>query len=358
MLLVPQSPLCLVSLFPSFTAGQVDDVPTKNTLRPSWMVRRLREQIWLAYVYLNHEDCPLTSIGSQWLWKSAEANIWATAIGILVTIAAARLVRIITRILERLKGQPIEAKTLEHIAWESVLNAWEDIRPGPIQVGTSPSPAATRPRISHVKWIPLLGQISIAATFFVVYAATLAAGVVTSYLITSGTALSQHPDCGVYLVDPSFGEEEYRNITRAYENAAQIESASWAITYFDDKISRIPGSLIVPGSITIQKRNTTCPFQDHMCYGGDVQPIELTTGPIPASAIGVHAPKTFEFQRTCVCSPLNMNGTYIRLVSQEGNDSTFGYYYGQTNPYGEPEDATYYSIRHEEIGDIPIYQVE
>ncbi|KAF2094500.1 hypothetical protein NA57DRAFT_60541 [Rhizodiscina lignyota] len=164
---------------------------------------------------------------------------------------------------------------------------------------------------------------------------------------------------GLFLEDARDPESfAWRNIRAGldtmspYESSVQAESATLAESCLNAD-SPDCGSFIDPAlSITVE--NSTCPFDAHLCYGNGVSPIRISTGAVSARKIGINSPGLLEFNRTTVCSPVNMNRTYVNLVSQQGNKWTFGYYYGRS--YGWPT-TSYETIRRGDRGDLPNYEV-
>lgn len=68
-----------------------------------------------------------------------------------------------------------------------------------------------------------------------------------------------------------------------------------------------------------------------MCRLGPQGAITFTTGPTPASALGINAKPSLQFERSTTCAPVNMNETYMthRVWKLDNcTTHTFRYHYG------------------------------
>ena len=188
-------------------------------------------------------------------------------------------------------------------------------------------------------------------TWLIVSGVFLIASIFTSKLATDSRALSQSPSCGLYWPDPK--SPDINVVSRPLEFSAQTDSATWAHNCYADA-DNDNCNLFVGKKIEYKVSNWTCPFADHMCYGNGTNPVRFSTGAVDARSIGINAPVTYQFNRTTVCTPLNMNTTYINLQSAHGGDESWAYHYGRTETWQE-EGATWISKRHSGIGEDAFY---
>jgi len=241
----------------------------------------------------------------------------------------------------------MERTAVEGKGWQMVLEAFHDaFFTGFIQI-----------RRQHGyyrnKILRLLPQLFVGIGYMVLFVAFQVCGVVTALLATTSSAISAHPDCGTYIAD-SNTPEEIRNITAPYEFAVQSASASWARDCYNVQGTPDGCSFFLNQSISYTVENSSCPFAPELCLGGTTSPVRFSTGQISGRIIGINAPKTFDFNRTTVCSPLNMNETFVSIVEKKGIKYTFEYYYGSTGTWGG---ASWQSVRYEDIGQDPTYLV-
>jgi hypothetical protein len=272
------------------------------------------------------------------------SNILTNLLGILVTIALARVFRLIIRALQNSGKFHEEPGAVETIAWRTLRSGIDTILPGAIHLG----PAQPIP---SQRWKEATHLLGLALGLIIVFLAFLTCGVLTAGLANNSTALSEHPRCGLYLPKERQWPNNM-NITRPYESALQIESAALSESCFEDGNTDC-GTFLDP-AISIDISNSTCPWPEPICFGHDIKPIRLTTDAVSARRIGINSAGSLEFNRTTICSPLNMNRTYVNLVSQEGSKYTYGYYYGRSRSWPS---TSYETIRRGDRGDIPSYQV-
>ncbi len=281
---------------------------------------------------------------TQLIVTNAQSNIITNLLGIFVTIACARFFRIFLRILE-LSGlfhdRPV---ALESFAWRNARSFIDVMSQGAIHLGPQQAVNVLRRRES-------LRFFGMAVALFILFAAFLACGVVTGLFATTSLALSNDAACGLYVPRIN-GWPGNENISLPYEYSAQLESDKLAESCLNSNIPEC--GFFTPPTFTLTVENTTCPFADHICFNQGIMPIRISTGAVSAREIGINSPSLLEFNRTAVCSPLNMNRTYINLAEWQENKQTFGYYYGHNDDFF-PE--SYESIRRGDRGDLPSYEV-
>ena len=344
--------------------------------------------------------------GNQWLFTSHAAKVWLSFLAILLTVAIARLFKAILRVdalaaehaelpearteengvmlasisdispipwmsktmncvladnaqggqlLFALPEEARHEKSLEGKGWHTFLEALRKSKPGDIQLptDTSPSDADTR-EIEGKRW-KLFWLFLVSISYFGFYIGVLICGISTAGLGTDSTALSASPKCGVHrppLGDPALS----LNLSTPYEFRTELDSALWAQRCYHAEEGADGCNSFLQQSIPYTtKHNATCPFADYMCHGGKESAISFSTGAISARALGINMPKTYEFERTTTCSPLNMNDTYIRL-HQNGSEYTFTYHYGRAE--GTSGDWSWITRSYgTDLGKTPAYNV-
>lgn len=160
------------------------------------------------------------------------------------------------------------------------------------------------------------------------FAAFLTCGVVTAYLATDSKALSSDSRCGLYV--PASNGSQIGNEMGPFAFQAQLDSAQLAETCYKKASGADGCKYFVQQSIPYTPSDVPCPFPDGMCHENMPSASYFSTGPIDAAAVGVHAPRTFEFERNTTCVPLNGNGTYISTTGENGT-YTHTYSYGFSN---------------------------
>lgn len=242
-------------------------------------------------------------------------------------------------------GTGMERTAVEGKGWLMILEALQDaFFTGSIQIRRQRG-------YYRSNVLRLLPQLFVGISYMVLFVAFQVCGVVTALLATTSSAISAHPDCGTYIAD-SKNPEEIRNIAAPYYFAMQSASASWARDCYNVQGTPDGCSFFLNQSISYSIENSSCPFAPELCFGGTTSPVRFSTGPISGRIIGINAPKTFDFNRTTVCSPLNMNETFVSLVERKGIKSTFEYYYGSTETWRR---ASWQSVRYRDIGQDPTY---
>lgn len=293
------------------------------------------------------------------------------ALGIAVTIAAARLFRIILRIcVVRYRarhplppGNPNVAMqgghSLIHVAattsssesffWHGVLRTVEDAHRFPGSVAL-PTQMPTRRRC-----LRRTGGLFFAAILSLLfYASAQISGIVMALLQTTSNALSNHPDCGTYFPNAT-SDPQLLRMTDPVEFQIQEDSGAWAKKCYGATGTPDGCNQFVYKDIPYTVHNTSCPWSGGMCYESGQDALHLTTGAVDARRIGVNTPTKLEFNRTTTCSPLNMNETFIPPYEKNGSEYKFHYYYGPSATFGN---ASWMSRRWKDVGDAPTYLVK
>ena len=286
----------------------------------------------------------LTTAGTQLLVTNSTSNLVTNVLGILVALACARLFRIVLRGLELLGTFDDDPRGPESFAWRNVRAGLDAMWQGAIHLGPQQPVPPARRRES-------LRFFGMSLALLIVFVAFVVFGVLTALLAMSNIALSNDPRCGLYMPQDLTWPNNL-NISRPYESSVQAESGTLANSCLNSGNPDC-GTFLDP-SFHLTVENSTCPFEEHMCYGHGVSPVRVSTGAVSARKIGISSPGLLEFNRTTICSPLNMNRTYVNLARKQGGMYTFGYYYGKSDLWST---ASYETIRRSDRGDIPTYEV-
>ena len=226
-----------------------------------------------------------------------------------------------------------DEKSLEGKGWHAFLEFLRKLRPGAIQLGTDPSANEVRLPLDKDRWKKLSLLFVGAVSYFGFYVGVLLCGIFTARLATDSIAPSASPTCGVF-VPPMDDPAITYNVSSPYEFKTQVDSAVWAQRCYHAEHGADGCNLFLQQSIRYDtKHNASCPFAEYMCYGGRSSSISFSTGAVSVRALGINMPKTYEFERNTTCSPLNMNGTYIKL-HKNGSEYRFTYHYGPSVDIG------------------------
>ena len=231
-----------------------------------------------------------------------------------------------------------EQKTLEAQGWHHVLEALHRMFAGPPQLpGAGVHNANARARKNPLMkdyWHDLWHRLEIRSNFPQLlggllylsgYLGVFVCSVFTAGLATNHTALSASPNCGLYLVHRSADRETAFRLAGPYNFDVQVDSAAYARDCYSDAPGPDACRFFTHRSIKYHVgHNVPCPFRVDMCPGQPNSSISLDTGAVDSKVIGINAPHTYEFRRHSVCSPLNMNTTYIR---HHKTDDGLVYYY-------------------------------
>jgi hypothetical protein len=294
----------------------------------------------------------------------------SNGLAILVTVALGRAFRIFMRVRARCNapaaGQSAELdhperNNPEGRGWHEILDALKEMFSwGQVQL----APTAQRTFFGKVRDLFQLfserlrrrgWKLATGTLYLLLFISFQACGVVTTtYLQTDSMALSNHPDCGRYIPQPGITPRT----TTPYEIDIQSDSANWARNCYNVDGSPDGCTFFFNQSIAYEVSDADCPFNDDLCLGGSTAPVRFTTGAVNARIIGINAAKTFDFNRTTVCSPLNMNETYIKLrgVDEATCRYTYDYHYGPANG-STLASATFQSYRNPNISYAPGYAV-
>ena len=177
---------------------------------------------------------------------------------------------------------------------------------------------------------PLSPRVAKIVFFLITYAGFLACGVVTAYLATDSKALSTNLGCGLYV--PASSSSQSQGALGPFAFQAQLDSAQLAKSCYHATSGANGCHFFVQKSISYTPSDGLCPFVDGMCHENMSSASQFSTGPTDAATVGIHAPKTFQFQRNTTCAPLNGNETYIS-TSEKNGIYTHTYNYSSTNGF-------------------------
>ena len=269
---------------------------------------------------------------TQYLCSNFVATVWTNSLSVLVTLAAARLFRLGHYLFAIGTGRPIHGT---HTTPDSLLRAYlvehradlpSQIHLGDVEINITK------------KWkIPII--ISLLGGAFI---AILVVGFLTAKIVTGSSALSKHPDCGIYEDNQLFRSNSTANVSWVeagyvqYKFDAEIESAAYAQKCYHPKTDPNDCNFYVQRSIPYTTSNAPCPFLDpSMCdLPGKTKAIHFSTGAVDSRILGLNAPRTLQFRRNATCTPIIVNDTFVAGASK-GKRNRFQYYYGDVgNPYG------------------------
>lgn len=269
-------------------------------------------------------------LGQRWqfLVSSDTASALMVFLGIATTIGASRLFHIALKFRDRFRN--IDSEEAKEAPTSAEGRGWTNLKYG-IKETFSGANSLNGPRpllrwwhnFRTTGWKPLLSGLGCAILFILLQFA----GIVTSQLQDGALVLASSPDCGFY-------SRQIREIFDLYDgdllygSAIQEESAKIARNCQGTSLKSPECSFFLNMALDISLSNSSCPFGPGLCLDG-VQSFRMTTNAVSARSLGINAPNTIEFNRTTVCSPLNINETYVRVIEQTSPfNTTWGYYYG------------------------------
>jgi len=164
--------------------------------------------------------------------------------------------------------------------------------------------------------------IALGLPFFLISASIISAG-----LATDTFATSKAPLCGRYVYNPAA-----RNSSALLEFEHRAESQ--AGVYAEDCYGSSPivdnCNKFFNQTISYSFNSTSkCPFNGKVCDGVD-NSIQLTTGLVPTSVIGINTAKPLLFSRTMTCSPLVVGPEYISIGISDQGQEQWEYWYGKS----------------------------
>lgn len=304
------------------------------------------------------------------LLSTGWANVMINALGLAVAIAANRLFRILARILvvwyqarhpapsantavalqggHSLIAVARETTAPESFGWHIFRQTIVDFRlfPGAVSIGNP----ATQRRCSF----RCSGLATAATLAFLFYAGAQVCALFMALLQVGNVALSNHPDCGLYEFNATRDPEVLKD-TDPFEFEIEEASGVWAKNCYGAADKTDGCNQFVYQQIPYNVTSTSCPWSDGMCHADGDSAVRFTTGAVDARRIGVNTPTKLEFNRTTVCSPLNMNETFIEPYSRNGCSYTWHYHYGTSESFGN---ASWWSRRWGDVGDVPTYLVK
>jgi len=126
-------------------------------------------------------------------------------------------------------------------------------------------------------------------------------------IISDPIALSDSPDCGYWIPDPSVKPKE--NGTYGFFYLQELDAGRYAKDCYG-KPRGTDGcnsfvSQDIPYSIT---EHDICPFSDELCLEGRYSAFTMSTPLISSKALGINVPTGYLFNRTTTCAPISRDG--------------------------------------------------
>lgn len=246
----------------------------------------------------------------------------------MVTIALGRLFRLSLKVFEPppIHGSTHEVKrgptAPEAIGFYLLTETIQERREGRVRLNGNTASSIRQ------KKEPLWRTIIKIASFLITFVGFLICGVVTALLATDSKALSSNSDCGVYVLASNSSQSQDSLDSFAFQ--AQLDSAQLAQSCYHTTSQADGCNFFTQQKIPYTTSDGPCPFAEGMCHENMSSASQFSTGPTDATALGIHAPRTFQFQRNTTCVPLNDNKTYISTTEKDGI-FTHTYYYGSKN---------------------------
>ena len=253
---------------------------------------------------------------TQYLCSNFVATVWANSLSILVTLAAARLFRLVYHVFAIRTRRPIHGghTAPERLLWNYILEHRADL-PSDLRLGDV--------EINRLKkWKTPIVLLLLVGAFL----AILSVGVMTANIVTGSSALSRHPDCGIYEDGQHVASNRSANVSwveagfSQYRFDAEIESATYAQRCYHPRRDADGCDFFLQQSIPYTTAETPCPFLDpSMCdLPGKKGAIYFSTGAVDSRILGLNAPRTLQFRRNATCSPVVVNGTFcLRSTERE-----------------------------------------
>ena len=300
--------------------------------------------------------------GWQWTFNKSAAGVLVQLLGILITIALTQLWILLQSIWfakdrVRNSSQPDAGTATPRIRqprslWEVIVEllreAIYEVSP-PVQLAGAPPQA---------RWIHLFSKILLVFFAFVIFVSILALGAVANTLQGDSKVLTTSPVCGAYtqVVDQDYNSRTDFE-TKATNDATQYARLCYGGRKLDYGCDQFPHQAVKYGTVT----DDDCPWTGGMCHLGTHGAITFSTGPTPASALGINAKDSLQFDRTTTCAPVNMNATFITSQEMPGSGcsvDSISYHYGWSNLIARGNTSWHSYVVRNPLWKLPVYAVE
>jgi hypothetical protein len=301
-------------------------------------------------------DCSLA--GWQWLVETPDANIWASAFAVYITLVTKVLFSIAKRCIlalnekypHNISEKVIELAEKSHspegLLWKLVKLFFGGLWTGRIRLGSPPSSWFTFPSWNSVMaslealWArrrDIPGGLSITLIVAAVFVGPIIAAVFSSKVISDSVALSQgHPNCGIVYSNDSFdpsSKNPHAAAWHEYYVKIETESGEHAQKCYNTTASVDGCDFFNERSIpVITSHNDACPFKGdfgYLCRDGPNSAFTMSTGPVRPGAIGIHTPLSdYTFVRQVICSPLLTDSTFVKPNKTKNGTPGWRYFYG------------------------------
>ena len=154
-----------------------------------------------------------------------------------------------------------------------------------------------------------------------------AASVFSADLIVSDDlALSQAKGCGVYRT--ALGGSATSNASRNIDQVTETDAASYADLCYDQPDGTDGCNFFVDQQIPFRDlENQPCPFGESLCPQDGSLAYGFETDLFPITKLGINVEEVYTAKRRTVCTPLNMNESFIQEAKLDGQ-KVLKYFYG------------------------------
>ena len=154
-----------------------------------------------------------------------------------------------------------------------------------------------------------------------------AASVFSSDLIvTDDLALSQAKGCGVYR--PALGGSTISNASRNIDQVTETDAASYADLCYDKPDETDGCNFFVDQQIPFRDlEDQPCPFGESICPEDGTLAYGFETDLFHITKLGINVEEVYTARRRAVCTPLNINESFIQKTEVDG-EKVLKYFYG------------------------------
>ena len=157
-------------------------------------------------------------------------------------------------------------------------------------------------------------------------------------IVTDDLALSQAKGCGVYRM--ALGGSATSNASRNIDQVTETDAASYADLCYDKPDGTDGCNFFVDQQIPFRElENQPCPFGESLCPEDGSLAYGFETDLFPITKLGINVEEVYTAKRRAVCTPLNINESFIQEAEVDGQ-KVLKYFYGS---YHDLESETPYT---------------